>query len=84
MLPFKLLIMKENGSAGEAMRLYETLRVWLGGVPWRDARHLQTLAWMIVGLLCSSHVALTKWAPYVVGRAGVALNRPGFIGGSNL
>src|SRR5574343_1926643 len=59
-------------SVTESLKLYDTLRVWLGVVPWRDVRHLQTLAWMMVGLLSSSHVALTKWIPYVVGRAGFA------------
>ena len=59
-------------SVTEPLRLYDTLRVWLGTVPWRDARHWQTLAWMMVGLLSSGHVALTKWTPYVVGRAGFA------------
>ena len=59
-------------SVTESLKLYDTLRVWLGVVPWRDVRHLQTLAWMMVGLLSSSHVALTKWTPYVVGRAGFA------------
>ena len=59
-------------SVTESLKLYDTLRVWLGVVPWRDVRHWQTLAWMMVGLLSSSHVALTKWTPYVVGRAGFA------------
>lgn len=72
MLPFKFLIMNEDMPVTEPMRLYKTLRTWLGGIPWKDARHLQTLAWMVAGLLLSSHVALTKWVPYVAGRAGIA------------
>ena len=59
-------------SVTESLKLYDTLRVWRGIVPWRDVRHLQTLAWMMVGLLSSSHVALTKWTPYVTGRAAFA------------
>jgi hypothetical protein len=46
--------------------LFETLCTWLKPAPWRDERHLQTVAWMLVGRLLSSEIALTKWAPYIV------------------
>ena len=36
---------------------------------WVDLRHLQTLAWMMVGLIHSGWINLTAWAPYVVSRA---------------
>lgn len=39
---------------------------------WLDARHLQTLAWMMVGLIESGLISLTAWAPTVVGRARYA------------
>jgi len=54
-------------------RLYHTL-VGVLGQPrqWLDVRHLQTLAWMIVGLLQSGLISLTQWAPYVQGRAELA------------
>jgi hypothetical protein len=34
-----------------------------------DQRPLQTLAWMMVGLLQSGGISLTAWAPYVGSRA---------------
>lgn len=54
-------------------RLYSGL-VELLGQPgqWRDVRHLQTLVWMVVGLLQSSCVNLTAWVPFVTGRARYA------------
>jgi hypothetical protein len=39
---------------------------------WRDRRHLQTLAWMVVGLIQSSCVNLPAWVPFVTGRARYA------------
>ena len=51
-------------------RLYDTLVVVLrqhsNGL---DRRHLQTLAWMMVGLLQAGKLTLTAWAPYVHSRA---------------
>jgi hypothetical protein len=51
-------------------RLYSEL-VELFGQPgqWRDLRHLQTLAWMVVGLIQAGGVSLTAWVPFVKGRA---------------
>ena len=54
-------------------RLYSEL-VELCGQPgqWRDVRHLQTLAWMVVGLIQAECVELTAWVPFVQGRARYA------------
>jgi len=54
-------------------RLYSEL-VTLCGQPgqWRDVRHLQTLAWMVVGLIQAECVKLTAWIPFVQGRAQYA------------
>lgn len=51
-------------------RLYDTLVEILGQAPiWRDRRHLQTLAWMLVGWLSAAQVGLCAWIPYVHSRA---------------
>jgi len=54
-------------------RLYSEL-VPLCGQPgqWRDVRHVQTLAWMVVGLIQAECVKLTAWVPFVQGRARYA------------
>jgi len=54
-------------------RLYSEL-VALCGQPghWRDVRHLQTLAWRVVGLIQAQGVKLTAWVPFVHGRARYA------------
>src|SRR5436190_7511133 len=54
-------------------RLYDTLVLVLSQhAPWVDQRHLKTLAWMMVGLIQSSWISLSAWAPYVVSRAQYA------------
>lgn len=53
--------------------LYDTLLRVLGQhSKWLDCRHRQTLAWMMVGLICSKTVNLGAWAPFVVSRARYA------------
>jgi Transposase DDE domain len=54
-------------------RLYSEL-MELCGQPgqWRDLRHLQTLAWMVVGLIETGKVSLPAWVPFVRGRAQYA------------
>jgi DDE family transposase len=54
-------------------RLYSEL-VALCGQPgqWRDIRHLQTFAWMVVGLIQAECVKLPAWVPFVQGRAQYA------------
>lgn len=49
--------------------LYNTLLILFKQAPWRDARHLSTLCWMVAGLLTSGWIALDEWAPCVEGRA---------------
>lgn len=66
------LICMENIVEGCTPQLFEHIYVWLQTAPWKDARHKQTAAWMIVGLLATMHVALTRWCPYVLGRAKFA------------
>src|ERR1044071_211298 len=39
---------------------------------WHDVRHLQTMAWMVVGLIQAECVKLTAWVPFVHGRAQYA------------
>lgn len=53
----------------EASMLYATLLTLLQQAPWRDRRHLYTVAWMVLGLLSSGWIALNEWTPFVVGRA---------------
>lgn len=53
--------------------LYDTLLRVLGQhANWLDLRHRTTLAWMMVGLVCSKTVSLGAWAPFVVSRAQYA------------
>lgn len=51
-------------------RLYSELMA-LCGQPgqWKDVRHLQTMAWMMVGLIETGEVSLPAWVPFVRGRA---------------
>lgn len=72
MVSSKALIAKRMAPAAPVLTLYDTLRGWLGPASWRDGRHLQTLTWMLVGLLSSGHVALTKWTPFCASRAEFA------------
>jgi hypothetical protein len=51
-------------------RLYDQLQSLLGqSIPVVDKRHLQTLIWMVIGLICSECISLTKWTVYVKTRA---------------
>ena len=54
-------------------RLYDQLCDLLGqSTQWTDRRHLQTLVWMVIGLICSECISLTKWGVYVQSRANFA------------
>jgi hypothetical protein len=54
-------------------RLYSELATLCGQAgQWRDVRHLQTLAWMVVGLIQAECVQLTAGIPFVHGRAQYA------------
>lgn len=51
-------------------RLYDQLQTLLGQpIPWVDRRHLQTLIWMVVGVICAECVSLPKWSIYSRTRA---------------
>lgn len=53
--------------------LYDTLLRVLGQhAKWLDLRHRKTLAWMMMGLICSKTVSLGAWTPFVVSRAQYA------------
>lgn len=54
-------------------RLYDQLFNLLGqSSQWADQRHLQTLIWIVMGLVCSECISLTKWGIYVRSRAKLA------------
>lgn len=54
-------------------RLYDQLCDLLGqSTQWADRRHLQTLIWMVIGLICSECISLTQWGVYVQSRAKFA------------
>ena len=51
-------------------RLYHQLHNLLSQpIAWADQGHLQTLIWMVIGLVCSECISLTKWRVYVKTRA---------------
>lgn len=57
----------------DTTRLYDTLFSLFGRqAPWKDARHLQTLIWMLVGLIQSQKINLPAWTPFVISRARFA------------
>ena len=55
-------------------RLYNALNDFLRqcDIEWHDARHLQTLCWMVIGMIQSQKVHLNGFGVYVVSRAQVA------------
>ena len=55
-------------------RLYNALNDFLRqcGIVWQDARHLQTLCWMMIGMIQSQNVHLNGFGVYVVSRAQLA------------
>jgi hypothetical protein len=53
--------------------IYNELLKLLGqSEQWADIRHLHTLIWMVIGLICSGTISLTKWTTYVNSRARFA------------
>ncbi|UFP94216.1 hypothetical protein [Gloeobacter morelensis] len=53
--------------------LYRRLLVWLRqGQSVQVDRYLQTLAWMILGLLLSAAIGLTRWSTYITSHARCA------------
>ena len=55
-------------------RLYDALNDFLRQCEnqWRDVRHLQTLCWMMIGMLQSQNVHLNGFGVYVKSRAQMA------------
>jgi hypothetical protein len=54
----------------KSSRLYNSLVGLLSHCQeWADIRHLYTLAWMLIGLIHSGSVNLTKWGDYVQSKA---------------
>jgi len=55
-------------------RLYDALHDYLSQCQtvWQDVRHLQTLCWMMVGMIQSQNVHLNGFGVYVVSRATYA------------
>ncbi|XHX79848.1 MAG: hypothetical protein RBJ76_07970 [Stenomitos frigidus ULC029] len=54
-------------------RFYDQLQTLLRqSSAWADQRHLQTLIWMVIGLICSECINLSKWRVYVKSRAKFA------------
>lgn len=55
-------------------RLYNALSRYLSQreIQWQDARHLQTLCWMIIGMIQSQNVHLNGFGVYVKSRAQFA------------
>lgn len=57
-------------------RLYDDLLDLLGQPKnWADIRHLKTLVWMVIGVICSECITLTKWGIYMHCRAHLAQSR---------
>lgn len=55
-------------------RLYDALSRYLSQyeIEWQDVRHVQTLCWMIIGMIQSQNVHLNGFGVYVKSRAQVA------------
>ncbi|MEH1825237.1 MAG: hypothetical protein V7L22_07685 [Nostoc sp.] len=57
-------------------RLYDDLFTLLSqSKTWADIRHLKTLVWMVIALICAECINLTKWGIYVQSRALFAQSR---------
>jgi hypothetical protein len=62
-----------NSELMRTSRLHHQLQTLLGqSIPWADQRHLQTLLWMVIGLICSECINLSKWGIYAQTRARFA------------
>lgn len=48
---------------------HELLKLLGQSKTWADVRHLHTLSWMVIGLICSGCISLTKWTIYIDSRA---------------
>ncbi len=65
-------------------RLYHQLHELLGQpIGWADQRHLQTLIWMVIGVVCSECISLPKWLALdgaCGGRVVINASRPAALG----
>ena len=60
----------------KASRLYTSLLLLLNqSREWADLRHLYTLVWMVIGLIHSESINLTKWASHIQSRAKFAQSK---------
>ena len=60
----------------KASRLYTSVLLLLNqSREWADLRHLYTLVWMVIGLIHSESINLTKWARYIQSRAKFAQSK---------
>ena len=60
----------------KASRLYTSVLLLLNqSREWADLRHLYTLVWMVIGLIHSERINLTKWARYIQSRAKEAQSK---------
>ncbi len=60
----------------KASHLYTSLLLLLNqSREWADLRHLYTLVWMVIGLIHSESINLTKWARYIQSRAQFAQSK---------
>lgn len=50
-------------------KMHDTVIALLKQACWKDIRHLNTLAWMVVGLLLSGTIHLSRWIHYTHSRA---------------
>lgn len=48
---------------------HELLKLLGQSKTWADIRHIHTLSWMVIGLICSECISLTKWTIYIDSRA---------------
>ena len=56
--------------------LYNALMTWMGQpCDWVDARHLKTCLWMIIALIHTGSVNLTRWTPYIPCRGEFAQSK---------
>jgi hypothetical protein len=51
---------------------HELLKLLGQSKTWADIRHLHTLSWMVIGLIYSECISLTKWTTYIDSRAQFA------------
>ena len=57
-------------------RLYNALNQWMSQADdWLDRSHLKTCIWLVVALMHTGSVNLTKWSIYIRCRGNLAASR---------